>query len=201
MLMISKICQLRIPILLVLVMATPASLAQSGPGGAWLDADNHWNTAGAPVPVPPEQKGGNLENCQISVRPAALPEDRLIEAAGWTLTGAARIYGATTVILGMANADGMCRPLMYQVFVFTGGVFSGTLSPLPMDSRTDGSLSRVELARDGFIYATFNRYKPNDALCCASGQSRVFYTVDTGGGAPLLAAGLPADTETLPAPE
>jgi hypothetical protein len=44
---------------------------------------------------------------------------------------------------GTAGYDGMCRPRQYQDFVFVGSVFAGTLSPQPMDSRTDGALGRV----------------------------------------------------------
>ena len=49
----------------------------------------------------------------------------------------------------MSNADGMCRPLGYQFFLFVGDDFAGTLSPAPMDSRTDGGLSDLQLARRG----------------------------------------------------
>lgn len=125
-----------------------------------------------------------------------MPEDKLVEAAGWVLTGAAQIYDNTTIIMGMSDADGMCRPLGYQVFVFSQGKFAGTLSPIPMDSRTDGSLIQVELYRDGYLSVSFNRYQPDDALCCASGKSRLFYQVNTSETSPLLVPQLPAATET-----
>jgi hypothetical protein len=82
----------------------------------------------------------------------------------------------------------------FQVFVFTNGKFSGTLSPIPMDSRTDGSLFKLELYREGMIDASFNRYVPGDAQCCASGESRVFYKVDTQSKPPSLVPQLPAAT-------
>ena len=168
--------------------------AQAFPDGTWLDTETNWNQPGAAIPVAPPQDGTNLENCDHTVRPAVLPEDEQVEAAGWTLTGAAQIYGDTTMVTGMANADGMCRPLAYQIFVFTDGEFSGTLSPVPMDSRTDGSSYGLNLYREGFIGASFNRYKPDDALCCASGESRLFYEVDTSTTPPVLVPQLPADT-------
>lgn len=173
----------------------PGAIAQTDPSGTWLDDTTNWNTPGSSIPeAPTYPEGNNLSNCQQSVRSATLPEDEIVEAAGWTLTGSAQIHGATTVITGMANADGMCRPLDYQVFVFTDGVFSGTLSPILMDSRTDGSVFNVNLYREGYLDASFNRYEPDDALCCASQESRVFYTVESQNGSPVLVPQLPADT-------
>jgi hypothetical protein len=128
-------------------------------------------------------------------------EDKLVEAAGWTLTNAAQIYGATTLVTGMADADGMCRPAAYQVFVFTNGGFSGTLSPIPMDARTDGSLFELDLYREGMIDASFNRYQTGDAQCCASRESRLFYEIDTSTNPPVLVPQLPASTVDRPMPE
>jgi hypothetical protein len=176
------------------VLWSPSVAAQSYPDGSWLDGETNWNQPGDAIPQAPPQDGNNIENCPQTVRSAVLPEDALVEAAGWTLTGAAQIYGNTTMITGMANTDGMCRPLAYQVFVFTDGEFSGTLSPVPMDSRTDGSNYGLNLYREGFIGASFNRYKPDDPLCCASGESRLFYEVDTSTMPPVLVPTLPADT-------
>lgn len=176
------------------MLLLPQAQAQNSQDGTWLDSDANWNTAGATLPEAPEQDGSNLENCEQTFRSAALYEDALVEGAGWTLTGPAQIYGDTTVITGMANADGMCRPFQYQVFVFTDGTFSGTVSPIVMDSRTDGSLFDLNLYGEGRLGASFNRYSPDDALCCASGESSVFYEVDTTGDAPVLVPQLPADT-------
>jgi hypothetical protein len=186
---------------LISMLPAPTALAQSEPSGAWLDSDVNWNRRGASIPLAPVQDGNNLSNCQHTVRSAVLPEDKLAEAAGWTLTDAAQIYGATTLITGMADADGMCRPLDYQVFVFTDGGFSGTLSPIPMDSRTDGSLFNLNLYREGMMDASFNRYQSGDAQCCASRESRLFYQVETQNGSPVLVPQLPASTIDRPLPE
>lgn len=175
--------------------------AQTLPSGDWLDSDTNWNQAGMPIPPAPEQETSSIPDCQHVVRPAALPEDDQIVAAGWTLANPAQIYGATTLVTGMANADGMCRPMVYQVFVFTAGEFTGTLSPIPMDSRTDGSLVRFDLYREGSIDAVFNRYDPGDALCCGSGESRLFYSVERREASPLLIPQLPADTYERPTPQ
>jgi hypothetical protein len=183
-----------ITLLLYLFLGVSSVKAESEPSGKWLDADRNWNEAGTLLPQAPTQEGNNLANCQHTVRPAVLPEDKLVEEAGWTLTDAAQIYGATTIVTGMADADGMCRPLDYQVFVFSNGKFVGTLSPIPMDSRTDGSLIDFHLYRDGYIDASFNRYAPEDAMCCASQKSRTFYEVNNKTNPPLLVPKLPADT-------
>ncbi|PZV07745.1 MAG: hypothetical protein DCF32_06580 [Leptolyngbya sp.] len=177
------------------MLLAPGAIAQSDPSGVWLDSDTNWNSPNAALPpAPVVEGGGNLPNCLDSVRPAALYEDALVEAAGWTLTGAAQIFGDTTVVTGMANADGMCRPLAYQVFVFTDGTFSGTLSPIPMDARTDGSLITADLYREGYLSASFNRYAPEDALCCASRSSVLFYQVERLNDAPVVVPQLPAST-------
>ena len=49
------------------------------------------------------------------------------------------------MISGLAAYDGMCRPLGYQSFVFVDGVFAGTVSPEPMNSRTTGAATDVNL--------------------------------------------------------
>lgn len=185
-------------LLLVSTLLLPTAIAQTAqtdPSGTWLDGNTNWNQAGASIPQAPQPEGGdNLPNCAQSVRQATLPEDALVETAGWSLTGAAQTYNGTTVITGMANADGVCRPLDYQVFVFTNGVFSGTLSPILMDSRTDGSVFNVVLYGEGSISASFNRYAPEDALCCASRESSIFYQVENQNGSPVLVPQLPANT-------
>lgn len=186
-------------LLLASMVVPPLAIGQSEPSGTWLDeAPANWNQAGATIPQAPGQPENNLSNCGQSIRQASLPEDALVEAAGWSLTGSAQMYGATTVITGMADADGMCRPLDYQVFVFTNGQFTGTLSPIPMDSRTDGSLFDVGLYREGYLNAFFNRYQPEDALCCASRESFLMYQVEIQGGQPVLVPQFPASTTPNP---
>lgn len=184
--------------LLLNLTALPLKVAaQDSPTGAWLEEETNWNEAGAEIPqAPTYDDENNLVNCEQSFRQATLPEDELVEAAGWTLTGSAQVFNGTTLITGMGNADGMCRPLDYQIFVFSEGEFAGTLSPVLMDSRTDGSVFNVELYGDDTVSTHFNRYNPNDALCCASGESRLFYNLDTEGEIPVLVPQLP--TETYP---
>jgi hypothetical protein len=90
-----------------------------------------------------------------------LEQDRRVQGQGWDLVGAYQGGWQLLVIQGTAGYDGMCRPRQYQGFVFVRGAFAGTLSPRPMDGRTDGALSRVLLA-DKRITAEYVRYTADD---------------------------------------
>jgi len=94
------------------------------------------------------------------------------------------------VIWALSGYDGMCRPWGYQAFVFFRGAFAGTLSPDAMNSRTDASLSSVQLAAPGvagdLLVATFQRYADSDPLCRPSRRTLVRYRIDRIGSAPIL---------------
>ena len=184
-----------------LLLYASTTIAQSPQDGSWLDTDANWNTPGAAIPVAPDLEYSNLSECEQVFRSPRLYEDALVEAAGWTLSGPAYIFGDTTVVTGMANADGMCRPFSYQIFVFVDGDFAGTLSPVLMDSRTDGSLFNVYLYREDSLNAAFNRYSPDDPLCCASAESSLFYSIEATTDGPVLVPQLPADTIDRSLPE
>jgi hypothetical protein len=109
-----------------------------------------------------------------------LEADKRLQAKGWDLFGAYEGGWQTVVIRATADYDGMCRPLQYQVFVFVRGVFAGTLSPKPMDSRTDGALSTVSLQSNGRLAAQYLRYAATDALCCASKTTSVEFEIPNG---------------------
>ena len=49
--------------------------------------------------------------------------------------------------------------------------------------------------------ASFNRYTPEDAMCCASGESRIFFKVDNQTNPPLLVPQFPANTSTPTTPK
>jgi len=112
-------------------------------GAAWLDlaAPSVWNDPSGKIPRAPTFTPDPLlaAQCARQVRPAVSAADRAVAAAGWKLMGASQRFGGTEVVGGESAFDGMCRPLGYQFFVFSGGRFAGTLSPHPMDSRTDGA--------------------------------------------------------------
>ena len=161
----------------LLLVAEPACAGS----GDWLDKPlAGWNHAGAPLPKAPEPKGDPPTDprCASSVRRAETPAERDVAAAGWSLFGKARAAGPTTILLGEASVDGMCRPWDYQGFVFVQGRFAGTLSPRLMDSRADGALSEVRLLSPAEIEVTFLRYVDADPLCCPSRLSTVRYRIE-----------------------
>ncbi|MGB7069488.1 MAG: YbaY family lipoprotein [Pyrinomonadaceae bacterium] len=146
---------------------------------SWLDRPlNNWNGAGGLVPSAPRSTID--ERCRTTTRSPESLVDRAVTRAGWLLFGASQTYGPVTLVKAMSSADGMCRPNNYNAFVFVGSRFAGTLSPTPMDARTDGSLREAHLSSTQEITAVFNRYTSSDALCCPSQESAVFYEV-TGG--------------------
>jgi hypothetical protein len=119
--------------------------AAQGQAGAWLDNPQPvaWNTPGATIPSAPTVAGAVDARCRSAARPPQLAEDKQVIARGWELVGSYQGGWPIVVIRATAGYDGMCRPRQYQDFVFVRGVFAGTLSPQPMDSRTDGALSQV----------------------------------------------------------
>lgn len=149
---------------------------------SWLDQAKpaSWNTPGLSIPAAPPKQGAVDPRCRTAARPAELEADRRLQAKGWDLFGAYEGGWQTVVIRATADYDGMCRPLQYQVFVFVRGVFAGTLSPKPMDSRTDGALSTVSLQSNGRVGAQYLRYTSTDALCCASKTTSVEFEIPNG---------------------
>ena len=83
----------------------------------------------------------------------------------------------------MTGADGMCRPVGYNIFVFVAGRFAGSLSPTVMTSRLDGSSSAVRIVGDHAITVDFSRYTSTDPLCCPSSHVVVRYAIDRSGSA------------------
>jgi hypothetical protein len=100
---------------------------------------------------------------------------------GWDLVGDFQGGWQILVIRGTAGYDGMCRPLQYQAFVFVRGIFAGTLSPQPMDSRSDGALDRVSIQGSDRLLAEYRRYTASDPLCCPSRRASVLFDVARAG--------------------
>jgi hypothetical protein len=169
------------PPAVALVAAAYPGVARGQQRASWLDQTKppSWNARGASIPAAPKVDGAIDSRCRAQARPPQLEEDRRVQARGWDLVGAYQGGWQTLVIQGTAGYDGMCRPRMYQAFVFVRGVFAGTLSPQPMDSRTDGALSRVTLV-DKRITAEYLRYTPADPLCCASRTALAVFDVTSG---------------------
>ncbi|MPZ19178.1 MAG: LppP/LprE family lipoprotein [Luteitalea sp.] len=158
--------------------------------GSWLDRPvRNWNRPGAALPKPTkgEYEPTIDEQCKDSLRKGDGPEDTQVTQAGWSLFGSRQTYNDVTLVSGMSGADGMCRPFGYQVFIFVGGQFAGTIAPEPMASRMDGDAGPVSLFSDETLSVEFSRYKDTDPLCCPSGRTSVSYRIDREGAHPVLA--------------
>jgi heat shock protein HslJ len=164
-----------------------------GNGPSWLDQSKtaSWNASGAPIPAAPKMPAAGDPRCRDGARPAQLDEDKRLRDLGWHLVGAYQGGWQTLVIRATAGYDGMCRPREFQDFVFVRGLFAGTLSPHPMDSRTDGALSRVTLRSSSELIAEYARYTKADPLCCPSRTTSVVFEMT--GDPPIVQ---PASTST-----
>jgi hypothetical protein len=130
-----------------------------------------------PIPSAPEGQKNPDPRCREFLREPASEVDQQVRAHGWDLVGPTSEGGQIRVIAGTSDYDGMCRPRQYQEFVFARGVFAGTLSPHPMDSRTDGALNRVTIQTDGRVQAEYSRYGATDPLCCPSRTTTVVFEI------------------------
>ena len=132
------------------------------------------------MPIPPAPQGQKNPDprCRESTREPASAVDQQVRARGWDLVGPTLESEQNRVLVGTANYDGMCRPRQYQEFVFVRGGVAGTLSPHPMDSRTDGALGRVTVPSDRRLEAQYARYAAADPLCCPSRTTRVVFDIE-----------------------
>jgi len=158
--------------------------AQSG----WLDQNPlpNWNSRSRAILQTEKMPAGELAQCGKFVRQPTLPADKLLAKYGWTLVGPAQVYGKTTVVSWAQGFDGMCRPRGFQTLVFVGNRVAGTLSPGPMDSRTDGSLVNVKMTSETTLTAEYVRYRASDALCCPYKVEAVTFVIKPDGANFLL---------------
>ncbi|MEI7703457.1 MAG: META domain-containing protein [Deltaproteobacteria bacterium] len=172
-----------------LVAAGWADLAHAA-NATWLDTatPKAWNKPGAKLSLAPHLDPDPFleKKCSGDVRAPVSDADRAVAAAGWKLIGASVTLGDTEVVMARSGSDGMCRPLGYQAFVFSGGRFAGTLSLRPMDSRSDGSAQTPRLLSASSLSASFARYSPKDPLCCPSRISTVQYRIDATPKGPVV---------------
>lgn len=161
----------------VLMMLTTGTLHADG---KWLDIPTpQWNNPGGwPTAAPP---GANLDRCGQQERQPAFDEESQVAAANWRLATywPMQTNGKVSVVMATASYDGMCRPWLFNAFVFYDHRYAGTLSPMPMNSREDGVLNTAPVVLpDGRITAQFTRYAATDPLCCPSrGASAVTYRI------------------------
>jgi hypothetical protein len=183
------------PALLALLgcaLSAGASVVAQSVTKSWLDRPlTNWNDPGRPMPVAMPTGETIIEmakRCDLAVRRRTLGE-RALADAGWLpyLHVDREIVDRDVEIVGgMTEADGMCRPSDFNVFVFVGGRLAGTLSPLAMTSRVDGAIGAVRLAADDTIAAEFVRFADSDPLCCPSGRVTVRYRIDRKGPQPVV---------------
>ncbi len=154
----------------------------------WLDMKPlpNWNSRSRAILQTKKMPSGELVQCGKFVRQPTLAADKLLAKSGWTLVGPAQVYGKTTVVSWAQGFDGMCRPREFQTLVFVGNRVAGTLSPGPMDSRTDGSLVNVKMTSETTLTAEYVRYRPSDALCCPYKTEAVTFIIKPDGANFLL---------------
>lgn len=154
----------------------------------WLDQTPlpNWNSRSRAILQTEKMPSGELAQCGKFVRQPTLAADKLLAKYGWTLVGPAQVYGKTTVVSWAQGFDGMCRPRGFQTLVFVGNRVAGTLSPGPMDSRTDGSLVNVKMTSETTLTAEYVRYRASDALCCPYKTEAVTFVIKPDGSNFLL---------------
>jgi hypothetical protein len=155
------------------------AVASQSTTASWLDESKpvSWNTPGAAIPSAPRMQETADPRCRASARAPELDADKRLTDLGWDLIGGYQGGWGILVIRGAAAFDGMCRPRMYQDFVFLRGVFVGTLSPGTMDARADGALNRVTLQDSRRLVAEYARYAAADPLCCPSRTASVVFEI------------------------
>ena len=177
--------------------ATSTSTSTPKRAGAWLDSPlTNWNTK--VTSIPRAMAGKNAlpmdPRCTETQRSGHSAEDKALTAAGWKLFGEQQQFDDVSLVMALSTADGMCRPMGYQGFVFVNGKLAGTVSPSPMDSRMDGSTSPIHLTSTSTLTVGFNRYTDADAMCCPSKRQIVTYKIERTGPRPLL---VPRDVAAL----
>jgi hypothetical protein len=170
------------------VVLLAARAAPAWADGRWLDspAPERWNQPGMALPAPPPPELPLDPRAIARERAPQTAPDAALAGAGWRLFAPYQAGWGIQVVQAAGSYDGMGRPWHYQVFVFVDGQFAGTLSPEPMDSRTDGALDTVLLTGPGTLLAEFRRYAPDDPLCCPSGGATVQYRVERGAAGAIV---------------
>jgi hypothetical protein len=186
----------------VVILAGGAVFAQA-PAASWLDLPlSNWNSPGRAMPQAvmrnkKEPMSETAKRCRFPAVLRSTPGEQAVADAGWRpfhLFDRQILQRDVEIVGGLAGADGMCRPMGFNAFVFVNGRFAGTLSPGEMDSRTDGSVGVVRLAEDDTIAAEFARFTATDALCCPSARVTVRYRIDRNSTPPVV---VPVSVRTI----
>lgn len=174
----------------LLLCCTTAAVPQTPTGTTWLDRPlASWNLDGRfpAVASPNERRDQILARCQV---PASRTDGhRALEGLGWIAydhLDRSLSQGDVEIVAGMMDADDMCRPVGFQLFVFVAGRLAGTLSPDVMTTGQDASAGAVRIVNPDTISAEFARYGNKDAPCCPTARVSVRYRIDRSGSQPML---------------
>ncbi|HEX3246345.1 MAG TPA: hypothetical protein VHX16_13135 [Chloroflexota bacterium] len=149
-------------------------------GGGWIDAGaTGWNGPGAGVPGSPGANPGDLERCAAILRGPETGEDQAVQDNGWALYGAPTDGFGIRVVSAMLGADGNCRPLGFQDFIFVDGAYAGSISPELMDSGGDGARAEISVPSGDLVAARFDRWDGSSVW--------VNYYIDRSAGPVLVA--------------
>ncbi len=179
---------------LLVLMAAPGAWAQ---GAGWLDRPmTRWNQPGAELPAPlavAEARDAFVRRCKIPevTTTRTTSAASAVAKAGWVPFlhfDREILRDEVEIIGGMSAATPSCDPGSFNLFLFVGGRFAGTLAPAVMTSRRDGAIGAVRITATDTVTAEFARYVSTDPDCCPSSHVRVTYRIDRSGPRPLLAA-------------
>jgi len=177
-------------LLLIVVISADGPAAQTV--GGWLDRPMvRWNQAALPASsLGAEAHAALVRRCgSAAARASAAAE--AVAKAGWVPflhLDQQIVRGGVEVIGGMSAASPGCEPVVLNLFVFAGGSFAGTISPVTMTPSRDGVVGAVRITAADALTAEFARYTPADAECCPSSRVRVTYRIEQSGGRPTLVA-------------
>ena len=172
-----------------------APSAQTAPSTSWLDRPmSAWYKAGAAIP--PAAAGAESRTvldrrCGSAGTKASPAAAGALAKAGWTpfLHLDRQIQRDDVEVLGgMSAASPQCEPATFNLFVFVGGAFAGTLSPTPMAAGRDGVIGAVRSTGSDTLTAEFARYKPADPECCPSAHVRTSYRIERARGGAVVSA-------------
>jgi hypothetical protein len=168
--------------------------ARAQPSASWLDRPLvNWNRE--PLSIGSGRPAGRVDAKCPALNPSTPPESA-VKAAGLVpfLNFDQRLVREDVEIVGGAGGvDTSCAPVDYNLFVFVGGRFAGTLSPVAMVSRQDGSSGAVRILSADTISAEFARYTNKDSECCPSARMTVRYRIERSGRQPVV---VPVDVRT-----
>jgi hypothetical protein len=159
---------------------------------AWLDRPlATWNRPGAAVPASriAADSEATLERRCGAPKSASTGAVDAVRKARWVPylhLDQTIASNDIEVIGGMTGATAGCEPLYFNLFVFVGGTFAGTVSPAMMAPTRDGAAAAVRITGPDTLTVEFARFMPGDSECCPSSRLRVSYRIDRSGAGPAL---------------